>query len=187
MSRIGRSPVEVPQGVTVAIKDGAVTVTGPKGTLMCVLPEGISAEMKDQTILITRNSDGRVTRSHHGFARATIMNNVTGVSTGWTKILELSGVGYRVAMSGANIVLTIGFSHTVTVTPPEGITLRVEDGKILVSGQDKQSVGQMAASIREIKKPEPYKGKGIKYQGEHIRKKAGKAKAAGSSGAAGAK
>ena len=181
MSRIGRSPVVVPQGVSVVIKDGVVLVTGSKGTLSFTLPEGITAEVKDQIIRIARSSDGRVVRSHHGFARATIMNNVTGVSTGWTKTLELSGVGYRVAMSGVNIVLTIGFSHSVTVTPPAGIVFQVIDGNILVSGQDKQIVGQTAASIREVKKPEPYKGKGIKYKGEHIRKKAGKAKAAGAS------
>ncbi|MBI5614162.1 50S ribosomal protein L6 [Candidatus Gottesmanbacteria bacterium] len=186
MSRIGRSPVVVPKGVTVVIKDGVVSVTGTKGTLFFTLPEGISAKAQDQTILIARNSDDRVVRSHHGFARASIMNNVTGVSTGWTKTLELSGVGYRVAMSGVNIVLTIGFSHTVTVTPPSGIVFQVVDGNIVVSGQDKQNVGQTAASIREIKKPEPYKGKGIKYQGEYIRKKAGKAKAAGAT-AGGAK
>ncbi len=130
-----------------------------------------------ETIKIGRRHNDKPSKSLHGYLRATLANAITGVTKGWTRTLELSGVGYRASVSGVNLVLTIGFSHPVTIEPPSGISFTVNESKIIVSGIDRQAVGQMAASIREKKKPEPYKGKGIKYEGEHIRKKAGKAKA----------
>jgi large subunit ribosomal protein L6 len=140
----------------------------------------------DGKIEVKRSGNDKPTKALHGYVRANLDNLITGVTKGWTRVLELSGVGYRAAVTGANLTLNLGFSHPVTVVPPEGIQFSAAEGKIVVSGRDKQLVGQVAAKIREIKKPEPYKGKGIKYQGEHIRKKAGKAaKAIG--GAPGAK
>ncbi len=186
MSRIGNALIVIPSGVSIETHEGRVAIKGPKGELSLVIPHGIVVSASESGIVVKRDHDDTETRALHGFVRATLAHQVVGVTQGWSKSLELSGVGYRASLSGANLVLTIGFSHSVTVTPPSGITLAVSEGKITVSGIDKQLVGQVAASIRELKKPEPYKGKGIKYVGEHIRKKAGKAaKAIG--GAAGAK
>jgi large subunit ribosomal protein L6 len=186
MSRIGNAIIIIPKEVTVTQDGSDVTVKGPKGELHLTIPVGVTMQMNDGQIQIKRDhNDGR-SRALHGYVRAALANLVTGVTKGWTKTLELSGVGYRAAVTGANLILNLGFSHPITVTPPAGIQFAVNESKIVVSGSDKQLVGQVAAKIREIKKPEPYKGKGIKYQGEHIRKKAGKAaKAIG--GAPGAK
>jgi large subunit ribosomal protein L6 len=139
------------------------------------VPVRIRVLVADGKIVVARSADDKPTRALHGYVRANINNLIIGVTKGWTKTLELSGVGYRAALSGANLTLNLGFSHPVTVTPPEGIQFAAAEGKIVVSGRDKQLVGEVAAGIRAIKKPEPYKGKGIKYKGEHIRKKAGKA------------
>ncbi|MCX6793534.1 MAG: 50S ribosomal protein L6 [Candidatus Gottesmanbacteria bacterium] len=186
MSRIGNAIINVPKEATVTIDGGIVTVKGPKGELLMNIPSRVSVHIADGKIEVKRTGDDKPTRALHGYVRANLANLVTGVTTGWTKTLELSGVGYRAAVVGANLTLNLGFSHPVTVTPPAGIQFAVNEGTIIVSGRDKQLVGQVAAGIRELKKPEPYKGKGIKYQGEHIRKKAGKAaKAIG--GAPGAK
>lgn len=181
MSRIGNAIIEIPKEATVAIEGYRVTLTGPKGTAVFTVPDGINLTLTGSELDVKRQQDDGAMRALHGFVRAELANHIQGVTTGWTKTLELSGVGYRVAMSGDSLVLTLGFSHPVTVVPPKGISFQIVEGKIVVSGINKQEVGQVAASIREIKKPEPYKGKGIKYMGEYIRKKAGKAaKAVGS-------
>lgn len=185
MSRIGNAIITVPKEVTMTHVGPEVVVKGPKGELRIGVPTGFSMKVNGETIHIERKHNDKPSRALHGYLRATINNAVVGVTKGWTRVLELSGVGYRANVTGVNLVLSIGFSHQVTVTPPLGIAFAVTDNKITVSGIDRQAVGQMAAKVREIKKPEPYKGKGIKYEGEYIRKKAGKAKAVG--GAPGAK
>jgi len=180
MSRIGKTPIEIPQGVTIT-KDGSVLVVkGPKGELRGYLPEGVNMTTQGTVCTISCTKTDTKHLAIHGFTRAMLFNLVKGVTVGWTRTLELSGVGFRAAVTNMNLVLTVGFSHEITITPPPGIAFVVQEGKIIVSGIDKQLVGQVAANIRNVKKPEPYKGKGIKYQGEHIRKKAGKsAKAIG--------
>ncbi|MFZ2025357.1 MAG: 50S ribosomal protein L6 [Microgenomates group bacterium] len=184
MSRIGAAPIEY-KDATITIDGKILVVKGAKGQLTFVIPDDITVEDKDHVLTVTTEKQDSNHNALHGFVRAEIANMVTGVTTGWTKSLELAGVGYRATMAGNNLVLNVGFSHQVTVTPPEGITIAVVEGKIVVSGINKQIVGQIAANIREVRKPEPYKGKGIKYVGEHIRKKAGKsAKAIGGAGAA---
>src|SRR5574341_1048844 len=168
MSRIGISPVEVGKDVTVTVTDGQVSVVGPKGNVTFDVPATIAIGQEAEgvwTVKLKKSGDTAI----HGLVRAQFANAVRGVTAGWSKTLELSGVGYRAAMNGANLTLTIGFTHPVTVVPPTGITIAVAEGKIIVTGVDKQLVGQVAANIRAIKKPEPYKGKGIKYEGEHIR------------------
>lgn len=179
-------PVQIPEGATVSIDGSSVMVKGPKGERTIVVPEGLSVSVTGNTLSVARRGEDRAIRALHGHYRSELNNAVAGVTKLWTRELELAGVGYRAVMNGANVVLNVGFSHQPTVVPPAGITLSVTEGKILVSGIDKRLVGQVAASIRAVKKPEPYKGKGIKYVGERIRKKAGKsAKAVG--GAPGAK
>lgn len=186
MSRIGNTIIIVPKEVTVSVEGAVVAVKGPKGELRMTIPARIRVKVADGKIEVKRSGDDKPTRALHGYVRANLDNLVTGVTRGWTKTLELSGVGYRAAVTEANLTLNVGFSHPITVTPPVGIQFAVYEGNIVVSGLDKQLVGEVAAGIRAIKKPEPYKGKGIKYEGEHIRKKAGKAaKAIG--GAPGAK
>jgi large subunit ribosomal protein L6 len=175
MSRIGNAIIIVPKEATVKAEGLYVVVKGPKGELRMNVPVRIRVQIADGKIEVKRSGNDKPTRALHGYVRATLDNLITGVTKGWTKTLELSGVGYRAAVTGANLTLNLGFSHPVIVIPPEGIQFTAAEGKIVVSGSDKQLVGQVAAKIREIKKPEPYKGKGIKYQGEHIRKKAGKA------------
>ncbi len=188
MSRIGKTPIQVPKDVTITVAGKNVVVKGPKGELSEHLPESITVTSREGVVEVTRKGDDKKVKSLHGFVRAKIAGDIIGVTTGWTKTLELSGVGYRASVAGVNLVLTIGFSHPVTIVPPPGIAFSVNEGKIVVSGADKHSVGQVAASIRAIKKPEPYKGKGIRYAGEHIRKKAGKAaKAIGAATGASAK
>lgn len=166
-----------------------MVVNGPKGEAKLGIPPKIKVSQKDNQILVHSDSGEKPVQALHGFVRATLNNDITGVTTGWTKTLELSGVGYRAAIEGVNLVLTVGFSHPVKIVPPPGITFLVNEGKIVVSGTNRQVVGQTAATIRAVKKPEPYKGKGIKYKGEIIRKKAGKAAKAigGAPGAGGAK
>lgn len=172
MSRIGNAPVTVPNQVAISVEKSTVKVLGPKGELRLSIPSGIQVAQSDGTVRIVRKgADGAM----HGLLRAQLANALIGVTKGWTKTLELSGVGYRASMAGADVTLAIGFSHPVTVAPPAGITFTIHENTIVVSGTDKQLVGQVAAGIRAMKKPEPYKGKGIKYVGEHIRKKAGKA------------
>jgi large subunit ribosomal protein L6 len=185
MSRIGKAPIPVPKEVTISLVPDTIVVKGPKGELTFHVPEGIEIKQTEGNLEIIRSLQDKKSKALHGFVRAEIHNYVTGVTKGWTKSLELSGVGYRAAVTGVNLVLNIGFSHPVTVEPPKNITFAVVEGKIVVSGVDKHLVGEVSAGIRAIKKPEPYKGKGIKYVGEYIRKKAGKAKAVG--GAPGAK
>jgi large subunit ribosomal protein L6 len=183
MSRIGRAPITVPAKVQVNWTEGnLVTVKGPRGELTRQVDPSLALKLEDGSLTVTRPSESKEHRSKHGLYRSLINNMVVGVSTGYTKQLEIHGVGYRAAKTGNNLVITIGYSHPVEVQPPVGISLSV-DGvdaatkatKISVSGIDKQLVGQIAAEIRSIRKPEPYKGKGIRYTGEKIRRKAGKA------------
>ncbi len=186
MSRIGLQPIEIPQQASVVLEGKTVVSKGPKGELRLAIPPGVAVQVNDNQVTVEVTSKGKMARAQHGAIRATLKNCLTGVTQGWTRSLELSGVGYRAAVTGANLTLNVGFSHPVTIAPPAGITFAVAEGKIVISGIDKQVVGQIAADIRSVKKPEPYKGKGIKYEGEYIRKKAGKsAKAVG--GAPGAK
>lgn len=177
MSRIGKHPVPVPGGVTVDIDGQTVTVKGPKGTLSHVVAEPIRAVRNDEgAIEVTRPNDERESKSLHGLSRTLIANMVIGVTEGYSKTLELSGTGYRVVAKGQGLEFSLGFSHPVQVDAPEGITFQVETPtKFTVSGSDKQMVGEVAANIRKLRKPDPYKAKGIRYSGEQIRRKAGKA------------
>lgn len=180
MSRIGNAIITISKDVTLTLEGDAITVKGTKGTVVVPVPKQVSVIVDGDTVRVERKHNDKTSKSLHGYMRAVLSNAVIGVTKGWTKTLELSGVGYRAALSGTNLSLSVGFSHQVTITPPPGITFGVADGKIQVSGIDRQAVGQAAAKIREVRKPEPYKGKGIKYEGEYVRRKAGKAKAAGS-------
>ena len=178
MSRIGRSPITVPQGVEVRQTGAAVEVKGPKGQLAQRLPAGISLEIGAGVVQVKRKGDAKAMRSLHGLIRTLIANMVLGVTKGFEKELEIVGIGYRAAVQGKNLQLSLGYSHPVVYPIPQGIELAVDkQTRITVKGIDKQKVGQVAAEIRGFKKPEPYKGKGIRYIGEEIRKKAGKAKA----------
>jgi large subunit ribosomal protein L6 len=175
MSRIGKLPIELPAGVSVTVAGQAVTVKGPKGELSLNVSEPIRVVVEDTTVLVTRPDDESTSKALHGLTRTLIANNVQGVSQGFSKALEIVGTGYRAAAKGSSIELALGFSHPVVVNPPAGITLTVEGNtKIVVSGIDKQAVGEVAANIRKIRKPEPYKGKGVRYEGERVRRKAGK-------------
>ncbi|EIC91966.1 ribosomal protein L6P/L9E [Candidatus Aquiluna sp. IMCC13023] len=176
MSRIGKLPIPLPAGVTVEINGQDVAVKGPKGELKLTVSKPITVSQEDGSVIVSRPDDEAVSKSLHGLTRSLIANNVHGVSEGFTKALEIVGTGYRAALKGATVEMSLGFSHPVLVTPPEGITLVVEGNtKIIVSGIDKQAVGEMAANIRKLRKPEPYKGKGVRYEGERVRRKAGKA------------
>ena len=176
MSRIGRTPVTIPAGVTVTIADGnVVTVKGPKGTLTQTFSPILTIEQKDGVLTVTRPNDLKESRSLHGLTRSLLHNMVVGVTEGFKKELEINGIGYRAAKQGKQVVLNVGFSHQVFVDEIEGITLDVpQPNQIVVSGCDKQKVGQFAAEVRSIRPPEPYKGKGIKYDDEVIRRKEGK-------------
>lgn len=176
MSRIGRLPVEIPAGVTLTVaEDNTVTVKGPKGELKQKFNSKMTITNEDGKLTIARPSDVKEMRALHGLTRAMIQNMVTGVTNGFEKTLEIVGVGYRAQMNGKNIVINIGYSHPVDVVAPEGITFEVPaPTKIIVKGIDKQQVGQIAANIRSIREPEPYKGKGIRYSGEYVRHKEGK-------------
>jgi large subunit ribosomal protein L6 len=181
MSRIGKLPVAVPAGVDVKVEAGEVMVKGPKGELrQRILADVVNVRLDDGKVLVERKGDAKTHRSAHGLTRTLIANMVDGVSKGFRKSLEISGVGYRAAKAGERINLSLGFSHPVSFEAPKGVTLTVEGtNKIHVEGIDKQAVGQVAADIRRLRKPEPYKGKGIRYEGERIRKKLGKAGKAG--------
>jgi large subunit ribosomal protein L6 len=176
MSRIGRQPVPVPAEVTVTVGEGNfVTVKGPKGELFRQFPLSITLGRDEGVMNVSRPNDEGKQRSLHGLSRTLLSNMVTGVTTGFTKVLEVQGVGYRAQMQGSNLQLALGFSHPVVVTPPEGISFTVEGPRVNVDGIDKEKVGQVAANIRKLRPPEPYKGKGIRYSGERVRRKAGKA------------
>ncbi len=176
MSRIGKMPVAIPAGVDVTIADGTVTVKGPKGTLTRTVHSNITVEKKDNEIIVTRPDDSNFNHSLHGLTRTLIANMVEGVTNGYKKELEVNGVGYRAAKQGKDLVMNLGFSHQVVMPEVDGITIEVPSpNKIIISGPDKQKVGQFAAEVREKRPPEPYKGKGIKYADEVIRRKEGKA------------
>ncbi|GAC1392217.1 MAG: 50S ribosomal protein L6 [Candidatus Saccharimonadales bacterium] len=174
MSRIGKLPIDVPSGVTITIDSDNVTVAGSKGTLSQFTMTGVTIEQNDGQIIIKRDNDEPKNRAKHGLMRSLINNMVVGVSHGFQKQLELNGVGYRVSLAGQGLKFALGFSHEVNYALPKGITATVEQNVITITGIDKQQVGQVAAEIRSLKKPEPYKGKGIKYVGERIIRKSGK-------------
>jgi large subunit ribosomal protein L6 len=177
MSRIGRLPIPVPSGVEVNIDGSEVTVKGPKGTLSHSIVAPITiARAEDGSLQVTRPNDERIAKERHGLTRTLINNMIVGVTTGYTKTLEISGVGYRVAAKGSDLEFSLGYSHPILVTPPAGISFRVETPtRFEVSGIDKQLVGEVAANIRKLRRPDPYKAKGVRYQGEVIRRKVGKA------------
>ncbi len=169
-------PIALPNGVSAEVSGQNVKVKGPKGELSLVVREPIKVVLEDNSIIVTRPDDEAESKALHGLSRTLIANNVQGVASGFTKSLEIIGTGYRAASKGSNIELALGLSHPVVVTPPAGITLTVEgNNKIIVSGISKQAVGEVAAKIRKLRAPEPYKGKGIRYEGEYVRRKAGKA------------
>ncbi|WP_423922144.1 50S ribosomal protein L6 [Frigoribacterium sp. 2-23] len=175
MSRIGRLPISIPAGVDVKIDGQAVTVKGPKGELSLTVKAPIEAKLEEGTVVVTRPDDERESRSLHGLTRTLIANQIIGVTQGYTKGLEVVGTGYRVQAKGSNIEFALGYSHPITVEPPAGISFTVEgNNKLTVVGIDKQAVGEVAANIRKLRKPEPYKGKGVRYAGEVVRRKAGK-------------
>jgi len=177
MSRIGKAPITLPKGVNVDLKGSSVTVKGPKGTLSQEFHSGMGITLDDGVLTVTRPTDSRDHRSLHGLTRALLNNMVVGVSDGFTKTLQVEGVGYRAAMEGETLVLNVGYSHPVRIDPEADLSFEVEDrGKtIKVFGMDKQLVGEYSARIRKTRPPEPYKGKGIRYEGEFVRRKAGKA------------
>ena len=176
MSRIGKNPIAIPAGVEVKVDGSTVTAKGPKGTLTRTVHSNMKVELDGAVITVSRPDDSNLNKSLHGLTRTLIANMVEGVEKGYTKELEVNGVGYRVSVQGKDLVLNIGFSHQVIMPAPEGITVEAPNpNKIVISGPDKQMVGQFAAEVREKRPPEPYKGKGIKYVDEHIRRKEGKA------------
>jgi len=177
MSRIGRNPITVPAGVTIEVAGGVVTVKGPNATMQRTLPDGITLQQEGDVLTVDRVSDETAHKSLHGLTRTLVANMVTGVTTGWTRELEIIGVGYRAATSDPRVLdLALGFSHPVKYTAPEGVTFEVPaPTRVIIKGPDKEVVGQVAASIRKIRKPEPYKGKGVRYLGEKVLRKAGKA------------
>jgi len=177
MSRIGNNPITVPAAVTITVADGVATVKGPNGTMSRVIPEGITLEQSGDVLTVSRLNDETQYRSLHGLTRTLIANMVVGVTDGWSKELEIIGVGYRAANGGPGVLdLALGFSHPVKFNAPDGITFEVPlPTRVIVKGADKEVVGQVAASIRKIRKPEPYKGKGVRYLGERVVRKAGKA------------
>ncbi len=176
MSRIGRAPVPVPADVTATINGSDITIAGPKGTLSLTVADPIVIKQEEGDLVVTRPNDERQSRSLHGLTRTLVANMVTGVTVGYEKTLEIVGTGYRVAAKGNDLEFALGFSHPVVVTAPDGISFVVESPvKFKVQGIDKQKVGEVAANIRKIRKPEPYKGKGVRYEGENVRRKAGKA------------
>ncbi|HXK33143.1 MAG TPA: 50S ribosomal protein L6 [Dehalococcoidia bacterium] len=180
MSRIGKQPVTLAKGVELTIDGSTVKVKGPKGELTRTFPAGVRISVEDGKAVVTRPDDEKRSRALHGLSRSLLANMVTGVSEGYTRTLELQGVGYRATQAGKAVTLAVGYSHPVEVTPPPGIELEVEGTtKLHVRGIDKELVGQVAANIRKVRKPEPYKGKGIRYLGEYVRRKAGKAGKAG--------
>ncbi len=174
MSRVGKQPIDLPSGVTLTIADKQISVNGPKGSLSQFMMPGIKVSSSGNQVIVERDSDERPVRSKHGLMRTLINNMVIGVSKGFERKLEINGVGYRVAPAGADLKFNLGFSHDVVYKVPAGITVGLEQNNITISGIDKQQVGQVAAEIRSLKKPEPYKGKGIKYAEERLIRKSGK-------------
>lgn len=174
MSRVGKLPIKIPAGVTITVDNDFVTVKGPKGELKQFTMPGITVKQEDDQVIVTRVDDQPEHRAKHGLMRALINNMVVGVTEGFSKKLELHGVGFRVALAGNQLKMNLGFSHEVIYKLPEGITATVEQNTITITGITKQQVGQVAAEVRALKKPEPYKGKGIRYEGEHIIRKSGK-------------
>ncbi len=174
MSRIGKLPIAIPSGVTITVDPDTITVAGPKGTLKQFTMPGVTVSQEEGNLIVTRENDEPKNRAKHGLMRALLNNMVNGVTTGFTRKLEINGVGYRVALAGNGLKLNLGFSHDVNFALPQGITATVEQNTITIAGVDKQQVGQTAAEIRALKKPEPYKGKGIKYDDERIIRKSGK-------------
>ena len=175
MSRVGRKPVEIPAGVTVTLNGNTVTVKGPKGELTRTFHSDIEIKVEDNNVVVNRPSDAKLHRSLHGTTRAIISNMIEGVSKGFERNLELIGVGYRAQKQGKKLVLNVGYSHPVEIEPEEGIEIEVPaNTKISIKGTDKERVGALAANIRDVRPPEPYKGKGIRYEGEHVRRKEGK-------------
>ncbi len=176
MSRIGKRPITIPAKVQVAIDGSHVSVKGPKGELSRVLPRAVTVEQEGETLLVLRQNESRSSRQVHGLSRTLVANMVEGVSQGFQRRLEIQGVGYRAQVQGRNLTLNVGYSHQVQIVPPEGIQFAVEGNtNVIVSGFDKELVGNIAAKIRDVRPPEPYKGKGIRYAGEVVRRKAGKA------------
>ena len=179
MSRIGKQPVTIPSGVDVSLGDGQIRVKGPNGSLVASLPSGIDASVQESELVLSRSDEKKETRALHGLARALANNMVVGVTDGFSKGLEIEGVGYRAEVKGKKLVLTLGFSHSVEMAIPEKIEVKMNGTTSLkISGADKQAVGQFAADIRKLRPPEPYKGKGIRYENERIRRKVGKTGAA---------
>ncbi len=175
MSRIGKKPVTLPKGVKVTVNGAEAVVEGAKGKILCPVPAGITLDVQADSINLTRANEESQTRAFHGLCRSLLQNAVTGVTEGWKKELDIVGVGYKAAMEGAKLRLDLGFSHPIFYDAPTGITIAVEKNThVIVTGHDRQVVGQVAADIRKFRKPEPYKGKGVQYTGEVIRRKAGK-------------
>ncbi|MBE9008807.1 50S ribosomal protein L6 [Pseudanabaenaceae cyanobacterium LEGE 13415] len=175
MSRIGKRPITIPAKVTVTVNGQEVVVKGPKGELSRVLPSGVTVETQDSTVNVNRVNDSRMARERHGLCRTLVANMVEGVSNGFSRRLEIQGVGYRAAVQGKNLNLSMGYSHPVLIEPPDGVQFQVENNtNVIVTGIDKEIVGNTAAKIRSVRPPEPYKGKGIRYQGEVVRRKVGK-------------
>ena len=175
MSHIGKQPINIENGAELIIDEREISVKGPKGSLSWTLPKGIGIDLKDGVATVIMKKEDKNLMKFYGLTRALVSNMVTGVTKGFDKKLEMAGVGYRARVDGRSLVLNVGFSHPVKIDPPEGITIQAEEGIITVSGINKQLVGDIASKIRAVRKPEPYKGKGIKYVGEKIRRKAGKA------------
>jgi large subunit ribosomal protein L6 len=175
MSRVGKQPIKLPQGVKAVVADGRVQVEGPKGKAFQSLPQGICCEVAEDELKVSRSDDSKTQRALHGLARSLVANAVQGVATGFSRDLRIEGIGYRAQLQGRELNLTLGYSHPVVYQVPEGITVTVEgQTKIAVSGTDRQQVGQVAAEIRSLRPPEPYKGKGIRYADEHVKRKVGK-------------
>lgn len=174
MSRIGKQPVAIPSGVEVKIAGEAINVKGPKGSISTPVEATLNYEIADGNVVITRKDESRVARAQHGLRRTLVANCIEGVSKGFSKTLEVNGVGYKVAVKGKNVELAVGFSHPVVMPLPEGLEAKAEGNKLTINGIDKQLVGEFAATVRRVRPPEPYKGKGIKYDNEQIRRKAGK-------------
>ena len=185
MSRIGRKVLPLPKGVTLAQKDGSVSVKGPKGELTKAVPTGVSIKAEADKITVLRVDDERQNRARHGLMRAHLANMVKGVTDGWTRELEINGVGYRAEVAGDTINMALGYSHPVVFKLPKGVTAKVDKNKVTLASADRDLVGQIAAKLRELRPPEPYKGKGVKYAEEVIKKKVGKAGATGSGGGGG--
>jgi large subunit ribosomal protein L6 len=179
MSNIGKQIIQIKEGVQVTVENKTAVVTGPKGTLEQRIPAGISLDIAENVITVKKNHESRELKKFYGMTRALLANMVTGVSDGFTKQLELSGVGYRAKLEGADLVLNVGYAHPVKISPPAGITFTVADNLISVSGINKELIGDIASKIRKVRPPDPYKAKGVKYVGEIIRKKAGKSAKAG--------